>query len=106
MQALHAALFPLLGTHRNAGDRVHHPQKFLLAPGGQEIQQRCGQHVARSAHIAFQVQCFHASLAPIWLIMLARYPAPNPLSMFTTLTPLAQELSMDKSADKPLKLAP
>ena len=36
-----------------------------------------------------------------WLIMLAIYPAPNPLSMFTTLTPLAQELSMDKRADKP-----
>ena len=41
-----------------------------------------------------------------WLIMLAIYPAPNPLSMFTTLTPLAQELSMDKRADKPPKDAP
>ena len=28
------------------------------------------------------------------LIMLAEYAAPKPLSMFTTVTPLAQEVSM------------
>ena len=33
-------------------------------------------------------------------------PAPNPLSILTTLTPLAQELSIDKRADKPPKEAP
>lgn len=42
----------------------------------------------------------------MWLIMLARYPAPKPLSMFTTDTPLAQEFSMDSSADTPPKDAP
>src|SRR5699024_4882881 len=36
----------------------------------------------------------------------ARYPAPNPLSMLTTLHPEAQEFSMDSSADNPPKLAP
>ena len=41
-----------------------------------------------------------------WLIILARYPAPKPLSMFTTLTPLAQELSMDSRAARPPKAAP
>ena len=40
------------------------------------------------------------------MIRLARTPAPKPLSMFTTLTPLAQELSMDKSAATPPKDAP
>ena len=30
--------------------------------------------------------------------MFARYPAPKPLSMFTTDTPLAQEFSMDNRA--------
>ena len=38
--------------------------------------------------------------------MLARYPAPKPLSIFTTLTPLAQEFSMESSADTPPKDAP
>ena len=38
--------------------------------------------------------------------MLARYPAPNPLSIFTTLTPLAQEFSMESRADTPPKDAP
>ena len=36
-----------------------------------------------------------------WLIILARYPAPNPLSIFTTLTPLAQEFSIESNADSP-----
>ena len=38
--------------------------------------------------------------------MLARYPAPNPLSIFTTLTPLEQEFSMESRADTPPKDAP
>ena len=38
--------------------------------------------------------------------MLARYPAPNPLSIFTTLTPLAQEFSIERSAETPPKDAP
>ena len=41
-----------------------------------------------------------------WLIILARYPAPKPLSMFTTLTPLAQEFSIDSRAARPPKAAP
>lgn len=42
----------------------------------------------------------------MWLIMLARYPAPKPLSMFTTLTPLAQELSIASKAATPPNEAP
>ena len=33
-------------------------------------------------------------------------PAPNPLSILTTLTPLAQLLSMARRADNPSNLAP
>lgn len=40
------------------------------------------------------------------LIMPARYPAPKPLSIFTTAVPQAQLLSMASKADSPPKLAP
>ncbi len=40
------------------------------------------------------------------LIRLATYPAPKPLSIFTTVTLLAQLLSMPSSAARPWKLAP
>ena len=40
------------------------------------------------------------------LIWLAPKPAPKPLSMFTTVTPLPQLLSMPSSAATPPKLAP
>lgn len=37
---------------------------------------------------------------------LAANPAPKPLSMLTTVTPAAQELSIPNNAASPLKLAP
>ena len=40
------------------------------------------------------------------LIRLAMYPAPNPLSMLTTLTQLAHELSIASNAATPPKDAP
>jgi hypothetical protein len=40
------------------------------------------------------------------LIIEATYPAPNPLSMLTTLTFEAQEFSMPSRAASPLKEAP
>ena len=36
----------------------------------------------------------------------AAYPAPNPLSMFTTVTPAAQEFSIARSAANPPNEAP
>ena len=41
-----------------------------------------------------------------WLMRLAMHPAPKPLSMFTTDTPLAQLFSIPSSAARPPKLAP
>ena len=38
---------------------------------GQQLQQRCHEHIAGSAHIAFQIECFHP-VTPMWLIILAR----------------------------------
>ena len=49
---------------------------------------------------------FYVYLSPIRFIIFARYPAPKPLSIFTTLTPLAQEFSIDRSADRPPNDAP
>jgi hypothetical protein len=40
------------------------------------------------------------------LISAATYPAPNPLSIFTTLTLEAQEFIIPKSAARPLNAAP
>ncbi len=48
----------------------------------------------------------HRPAAHVWLMRLAAAAAPNPLSMFTTVTPLAQELSMASSAAKPPNDAP
>jgi hypothetical protein len=40
------------------------------------------------------------------LIRLATYPAPKPLSIFTTVTLLAQLFNIPSNAARPLKLAP
>ncbi len=101
-----AELFGGPALQADAGDaEAVHP--FDEGVGiGDEFAERGHQHIPGGAHIAFEVEDFHASIPFIWLIRLARKPAPKPLSMLTTLTPLAQELSMDSSADRPPKLAP
>ena len=105
MGAGNAALHRLFPGHMNAGNAqavqpLHKPLRV-----GQQLQQRRGKHISGSPHAAVDVQGFHF-FASIWLIRLARNPAPNPLSMFTTLTPLAQELSMLSRALTPPKDAP
>ena len=75
----------------------------------QQLQKRRRQHIARRAHRAVQIECFHrvsSRFACIWLMRLARKPAPKPLSMFTTDTPLAHELSIASSAATPPNDAP
>ena len=62
-----------------------------------------GHIVQIAAELPHRVRHLRAS---IWFIMLARYPAPKPLSMFTTDTPLAQELSILRRAARPPKAAP
>ena len=95
-------LFPVIG-HAGNTQAVETLDKFV-GPG-QQLQQRRRQHISGSAHAAVQIQGPHF-FTSMWLIILARYPAPKPLSMFTTDTPLAQEFSMDNRADTPPKEAP
>ena len=71
----------------------------------QQFQQSRRQHIPRRAHAAVQIERSHF-LTSMWLMRPARNPAPKPLSMFTTLTPLAQELSILSRADTPPKEAP
>ena len=100
-----AALFRLFPVIGHAGDpQAVEPLHKLLRPG-QQLQQGRRQHISGSAHAAVQIQGPHF-FTSMWLIILARYPAPKPLSMFTTDTPLAQEFSMDSRADTPPKDAP
>ena len=67
-----------------------------------ESEQRAGEHVARDAHRAVQVEDFHFA----WFMRLASTPAPKPLSMFTVQTPAAHVLSIDSSAATPPNDAP
>ena len=101
----HAAFDAFFPADGDAGDAetVHFCKE--CRPVGEQLQQRRGEHVPGGAHGAFDVQRFHP-LTSMWLIMFARYPAPKPLSMFTTDTPLAQELSILSSAATPPKDAP
>ena len=95
-------LFPVIG-HAGNPQAVEPLHKLLRL--GQQLQQGRRQHIPGSAHAAIQIQGPHF-FTSMWLIMLARYPAPKPLSMFTTDTPLAQEFSIDSRADTPPKDAP
>ena len=97
--------FGFFEHHFNAGDsdavEFIDKSRWLL----QTIQQCGTEHIARGTHAAIKIQYSHFVL-PIWFIILARYPAPKPLSIFTTLTPLAQELSIESRAASPPKEAP
>ena len=83
---------------------------------GQELDlrraqvQQCGHgHVAADPGRTFQVEDPAHDGCPVSVRVLmraARYPAPNPLSMFTTLMPSAQEFSMVSSGATPLNDAP
>ena len=78
-----------------------------------QVQERPHEHVAADAGKGVQIEnplhgvgsVLRTPTASL-LIMSAWQAAPNPLSMFTTLTPVAQELSMARSAVTPPKLAP
>ena len=105
MCSVDTAFCASLCSYRNTWDSqsIHFFQKAF--PVRKKFQQGCRQHISGSTHATVNIKCSHF-LTSIWLIILARYPAPKPLSMFTTDTPLAQELSMLSSADTPPKEAP
>ena len=103
--AADAALGRSFLLYRNLGNpqAIHFLNKAVRIR--QQFQKGRRQHIPGGAHAAVDIDCLHR-FASIWLMRLARNPAPKPLSIFTTDTPLAQEFSMDKSADSPWKDAP
>lgn len=52
------------------------------------------------------ITVYHQEVIYTRFIRLAANPAPKPLSILTTVTPAAQELSIPNKAASPLKLAP
>src|SRR4030042_6004328 len=70
------------------------------------IDQGSHDHVPACPCKAVEIGGFHSCSSPRRLMRPARYPAPNPLSMFTTAIPGTQVLSMVRSADSPSKLTP
>ena len=70
-----------------------------------EVEERADEHVAADAGKNIEIKCLHSREASR-LIWLAAKPAPKPLSMLTTVTPLLQLLSIVNSAESPPKFAP
>src|SRR5437899_8252527 len=72
-----------------------------------QIEHRANEHVAADAAENIQVNSLHfSSPAASALIWLAAKPAPNPLLMFTTVSPLLQLLSIASNAVNPPRCAP
>ena len=78
--------------------------------GDAGVDQRRHRHVPSDSRRRLEVQMQaaggHVAGVRFRLSMDAIRPAPNPLSMFTTATPDAQEFSIPSSAATPPKLAP
>lgn len=72
-----------------------------------EVQHRADKHIAADAAEDVEKEGFHSAWSSASaLIWLAAKPAPKPLSMLTTVTPLPQLLSMASNAVMPPKCAP
>ena len=100
-------------TFRAFGDQVKRSER----EGGErglefierhtEFDQRAEHHVAAGPADALEVQVAHADVSSqVRLMIAAAMPAPNPLSMLTTLTPAAQEFSMASNAAMPPRFTP
>ncbi len=77
MRARDAALYAFLPLDAHAGDAegVDLIQKLFRLGLGQKLQKRRGEHIARRAHAAVQIQNPHfpsLPFMPVWFIMLAR----------------------------------
>src|SRR5262245_14528623 len=67
---------------------------------------RPGQDTLKDVQNQRVCQVFGGGEGVVRRMVQARYPAPKPLSMLTTATPEAHELSMARSAARPWKDAP
>ena len=107
MRARDAAFCGAFGVEAHVGDSqaVERAQSVGALVFFKQFVEGGADHVAGGSHAAIEVERGHER-ASTWLIILARYPAPKPLSMLTTDTPLAQELSIESRAERPPKEAP
>ena len=94
-----------LARERNTLDSEGVKPRHCFVGVRHQFQKRGGKHVACGAHATVDVESLHLP-SPMWLMRCARNPAPKPLSMFTTETPAAHELSIASSADTPPNAAP
>src|SRR5438046_8938665 len=101
---------PAAGTPGTDGGRESHTQREEHAARRREQRPRPAQPDAGDdsgeAQHAEAARQPHRPAAHVWLMRLAAAAAPNPLSMLTTVTPLAQELSIASSAARPPNDAP
>lgn len=72
---------------------------------GAQIKERAEDHVPAGAAGEVEAEYAHV-LSPVRLIMAAATPAPNPLSMFTTVMPGTHELSIAIRVVRPPRLTP
>jgi hypothetical protein len=110
LDALDLAAFGAMGVEMVAVQGKFRQFQFHLAEFHAQIQHGPHEHVSADAAENIQIQCFQSfdlraddASSLIWL---AAYPAPKPLSILTTVTPLPQLLSMASKAANPPKLAP
>ena len=94
-------------AHPHRPDRLRHHRRRHP-----QIDQRRNRHVSGDPRRRLEVQVQppqrprHGLGSRFRLSIAAICPAPKPLSMFTTATPAAHELSIDNSAAMPPRLAP
>src|SRR6056297_552102 len=71
-----------------------------------QVTEQPQKHVPGDAGKGVKIKGSHAGQPPLRLMRLAAKAAPKPLSMLTTVTPEAQELSIPSRAATPPKAAP
>ncbi len=88
------------------GERGQPALEFI--EGHTAIEQRGQRHVARDAGKTIEIRNFHNDFEALCVRKTdaANAAAPKPLSILTTATPLAHELSIPSSAAKPPNEAP
>ena len=101
------AVFGNLGNVQVEVGQVEFGQLRFKGGGRQAGVDECAeQHVAAGSTDAVEIGDFHEREAVGFKMRWAAKAAPKPLSMFTTVRPEAQELSMPSKAARPSNAAP
>lgn len=105
LQSLNRGLLPALPMQVITANLQLAKLRLELPRLNAQIQARANEHVAADARKNIQIKCVH-SFSESRLICVAAKAAPNPLSIFTTVTPDPQLFNIPNSAASPPKLAP